>query len=65
VFGWEGDSLKRAMDTCTAADGIVTNCPALTVQTTEEMNQCRVPVKVNEKTEETCEFPLEWIRPDG
>ncbi|RXW16742.1 hypothetical protein EST38_g9113 [Candolleomyces aberdarensis] len=52
VFGWEGDSLKRAMDVCTGADGLVTKCSALTVQTTEEMNNCRVPVKVKEVIED-------------
>ncbi|KAF5341232.1 hypothetical protein D9611_006166 [Ephemerocybe angulata] len=51
VFGWEGDSLKRAMDQCTVPDGLVTSCTTLTLQTTEQMNNCRVPVKVPEVVE--------------
>ncbi|KAH6884766.1 hypothetical protein BKA70DRAFT_1574799 [Coprinopsis sp. MPI-PUGE-AT-0042] len=39
VFGWEGDSLQRAMDVCTGQDGIPQNCRALTLQTDEESKQ--------------------------
>ncbi|KAF6756027.1 hypothetical protein DFP72DRAFT_990029 [Ephemerocybe angulata] len=38
VFGWVGDSLQRAMDTCTGGDGIPTNCPELTVQDMDSRN---------------------------
>lgn len=63
VFGWEGDSLKRAMDVCTGVDGLVTTCPVLTVQTTEEMNKCRLPVKVKEVIEDKCQFIVALFRP--
>ncbi|TFK21040.1 hypothetical protein FA15DRAFT_624498 [Coprinopsis marcescibilis] len=52
VFGWEGDSLQRAMDVCTGGDGIPTHCEALTVQDIESMNNCRLPAKVPEVTED-------------
>ncbi|KAG2018822.1 hypothetical protein CC2G_008214 [Coprinopsis cinerea AmutBmut pab1-1] len=51
VFGWEGDSLQRAMEVCTGGDGIPTNCPALTVQDMDSMNQCRQPNKIDEIVE--------------
>ncbi|KAJ2923553.1 hypothetical protein H1R20_g13545, partial [Candolleomyces eurysporus] len=51
VFGWEGDSLKRAMDVCTGATGIPDDCPRLTQQSTQEMNACRQAVKVEEEVE--------------
>ncbi|KAH6897704.1 hypothetical protein BKA70DRAFT_1528238 [Coprinopsis sp. MPI-PUGE-AT-0042] len=53
VFGWEGDSLQRAMEVCTGGDGIPTNCPVLTVQDMDSMNNCRVPNKVPEPIEDT------------
>ncbi|KAJ2913877.1 hypothetical protein MD484_g6528, partial [Candolleomyces efflorescens] len=52
VFGWEGDSLKRAMDVCTGGDGLPQNCPALTLQDIETMNNCRLPAKVDEVVED-------------
>ncbi|TFK16835.1 hypothetical protein FA15DRAFT_711362 [Coprinopsis marcescibilis] len=52
VFGWEGDSLKRAMDVCTTGDGIPASCPVLTVQDTDTMNSCRQPSKVPEVIED-------------
>ncbi|KAF9522947.1 hypothetical protein CPB83DRAFT_863686 [Crepidotus variabilis] len=51
VFGWEGDSLKRAMDQCTSGTGIPWDCKALTLQDVDTMNQCRQPVKVEEPVE--------------
>ncbi|KAF6751933.1 hypothetical protein DFP72DRAFT_991213 [Ephemerocybe angulata] len=51
VFGWEGDSLQRAMDTCTGGDGIPTNCPELTVQDMDSMNACKQHAKVPEIVE--------------
>ncbi|KAH6911267.1 hypothetical protein BKA70DRAFT_1385040 [Coprinopsis sp. MPI-PUGE-AT-0042] len=53
VFGWEGDSLQRAMDVCTGQDGIPQNCRALTLQTDEEINKCVQTPVVDEVTEET------------
>ncbi|CAA7270298.1 unnamed protein product [Cyclocybe aegerita] len=51
VFGWEGDSLERAMRQCTGGDGIPWKCPALTVQDTDAMNNCRLPNQVPEVVE--------------
>ncbi|KAJ2932410.1 hypothetical protein H1R20_g4705, partial [Candolleomyces eurysporus] len=51
VFGWEGDSLQRAMDVCTGGDGIPTNCPELTVQDMDTMNACKVHATVPEVVE--------------
>jgi len=51
LFGWEGDSLQRAMDTCKNDFGYPESCPELTIQSDEEINSCTQPVKVNEKTE--------------
>ena len=54
VFGWEGDSLQRAVDVCTGGDGIPTNCPELTVQDTDSMNACKQPAYVPEIVEGQC-----------
>ncbi|TFK23812.1 hypothetical protein FA15DRAFT_593485 [Coprinopsis marcescibilis] len=51
VFGWEGDSLTRAMETCTTADGIPTDCTTLAVQDTDGMNRCKKGAQVPEITE--------------
>ncbi|TFK23865.1 hypothetical protein FA15DRAFT_656355 [Coprinopsis marcescibilis] len=52
VFGWEGDSLQRAMDKCGASIlGLPDSCPELTQISDEEMNSCKVPVMVDEITE--------------
>lgn len=56
VFGWEGDSLQRAMEECTGGDGIPTNCPPLTVQDMDSMNNCRLPAVVPEAVEEQCAY---------
>ncbi|KAJ3526220.1 hypothetical protein NMY22_g10256 [Coprinellus aureogranulatus] len=51
MFGWEGDSLARAMATCTDGIPAPENCTPLTVQDIGTMNNCRVPVKVPEIVE--------------
>ncbi|KAJ2912328.1 hypothetical protein MD484_g8082, partial [Candolleomyces efflorescens] len=51
VFGWEGDSLQRAMDTCLDAFGWPENCPELTILTDDEINQCVQQAKVDETVE--------------
>lgn len=56
MFGWEGDSLQRAMDTCDNFDGIPTKCAALTVQDTDTMNRCKKGVQVDEVAEKQCEY---------
>ncbi|KAJ2911675.1 hypothetical protein MD484_g8740, partial [Candolleomyces efflorescens] len=51
VFGWQGDSLKRAMDDegcMTSYPGI---CEVLTRRSEEEMARCRLAVRVPEITE--------------
>ncbi|KAJ2926536.1 hypothetical protein H1R20_g10567, partial [Candolleomyces eurysporus] len=52
LFGWEGDSLQRAMEVCTGGDGIPWNCPVLTTQDMETMNNCRQPNKIAEVVED-------------
>lgn len=51
IFGWEGDSLQRAMDKCTDIFGRPADCTELTLQTDEEMNQCAQLPRVDEKVE--------------
>lgn len=51
VFGWEGDSLARAMDSCANNDGVPTSCKVLTVQDTDAMNACKKAAQVPEITE--------------
>jgi hypothetical protein len=51
VFGWEGDSLQRAMDQCTDPAGRPDNCHALTVQTDQTINSCSQRAQVNEGVE--------------
>ncbi|CAA7271097.1 unnamed protein product [Cyclocybe aegerita] len=50
VFGWEGDSLQRAMDTCTDIGGNPPSCRALTVLSDADINRCTQSVQVNERT---------------
>jgi hypothetical protein len=54
LFGWEGDSLQRAMEVCTGGDGVPWNCPVLTTQDMETMNNCRQPNKIEEIVESQC-----------
>ncbi|KAJ3536620.1 hypothetical protein NMY22_g5956 [Coprinellus aureogranulatus] len=51
VFGWEGDSLQRAMDNCKDEFGHPDLCKELTLLTDEEMNSCTLPPLVPEKVE--------------
>jgi len=51
LFGWEGDSLQRAMDKCTDIGGVPEGCKELTLQTDEEMNSCVQQPRVNEVVE--------------
>ncbi|KAF6750595.1 hypothetical protein DFP72DRAFT_511799 [Ephemerocybe angulata] len=51
VFGWKGDSLQRAMDNCKDQFGYPEECHELTLQTDEEMNQCRKQAQVPEVVE--------------
>jgi hypothetical protein len=44
VFGWEGDSLQRAMD----SGCYLRNCSLLTPITPQVKNLCQVPVTVKE-----------------
>ncbi|KAJ3535585.1 hypothetical protein NMY22_g6420 [Coprinellus aureogranulatus] len=45
IFGWQGDALQRAMDTCNSYGG---PCPTLKTQTIEQANQCSQRVRVDE-----------------
>ncbi|EAU87499.2 hypothetical protein CC1G_11718 [Coprinopsis cinerea okayama7 len=51
LFGWEGDSLQRAMDNCFDYFGWPEACEVLTLQTDEEMDQCVKQTSINEVTE--------------
>ncbi|KAF6765376.1 hypothetical protein DFP72DRAFT_867648 [Ephemerocybe angulata] len=53
LFGWEGDSLQRAMDNCMDGFGWPEACTELTVQTDEEMNSCKLATKVGENVGES------------
>jgi hypothetical protein len=44
VFGWQDDTLQRAMDSAC----YLRNCTQLTAQTPEKKNKCQVPVTVRE-----------------
>ena len=58
LFGWEGDALQRAMDSCLDIFGRPETCRdlgGLTLQTDEEMNACTKQVQVDEVTEGRCE----------
>ncbi|KAF9523132.1 hypothetical protein CPB83DRAFT_821895 [Crepidotus variabilis] len=51
LFGWEGDSLQRAMDNCLDAFGTPEACSELTVLSDDEINQCAQPPQVDEVVE--------------
>jgi len=63
VFGWEGDSLQKAMDTCTSGSGIPWDCPVLTVQDIDAMNSCRQAEKVPEVSENQCQYRFPNLYP--
>lgn len=49
MFGWEGDTLQRAMDKCTEFNGDPTYCKEFQVQTDKELNSCTLPNVVDER----------------
>ncbi|KAJ2914852.1 hypothetical protein MD484_g5563, partial [Candolleomyces efflorescens] len=51
VFGWEGTSLQRAMDTCKDQFGTPEACRELTVLSDAEINRCVQKAVVNERVE--------------
>ncbi|KAJ2926694.1 hypothetical protein H1R20_g10409, partial [Candolleomyces eurysporus] len=51
VFGWQGDSLQRAMDRCTDLGGNPSGCRELTLVSDADMNRCTQQVKIDEVTE--------------
>ncbi|TEB24887.1 hypothetical protein FA13DRAFT_1638238 [Coprinellus micaceus] len=53
LFGWEGDSLQRAMDTCTDQGGQPESCRALTVQSDSQINACKQQPRIDEVVEGT------------
>ncbi|CAA7260885.1 unnamed protein product [Cyclocybe aegerita] len=53
VFGWEGDSLQRAMNTCTDIGGVPEGCRELTLLTDAQINSCTQRPQVDERVEGT------------
>lgn len=54
VFGWEGDSLQRAMDNCRDSFGWPEACASeLTILSDEEINQCVQRAQVDENIGES------------
>ncbi|TEB27281.1 hypothetical protein FA13DRAFT_1667136 [Coprinellus micaceus] len=51
MFGWEGDTLQRAMDKCTEFNGDPNYCKEFHVQNDDEVNACTVPSVVEERIE--------------
>lgn len=58
MFGWEGDALQRAMDKCLTAAGRPEECKELTMQSDEDMYNCKLRSVVPEVVEGTCELIL-------
>ncbi|TFK27413.1 hypothetical protein FA15DRAFT_653675 [Coprinopsis marcescibilis] len=52
LFGWEGDSLQRAMDNCLDMFGRPADCKELTLISDEEMNSCTLKPQVDERVED-------------
>ncbi|KAJ2912811.1 hypothetical protein MD484_g7613, partial [Candolleomyces efflorescens] len=63
LFGWEDDSLQRAMDTCTDQGGQPESCRALTVQSDSAINACRQKPVVDEVVEGTALRELPGCNP--
>ncbi|KAJ3545035.1 hypothetical protein NMY22_g2587 [Coprinellus aureogranulatus] len=53
VFGWEDDSLDRAMAHCNDRGDFPADCKELTILTDEEINTCTQPAVIDEVTEGT------------
>ncbi|KAF5340253.1 hypothetical protein D9611_007777 [Ephemerocybe angulata] len=51
VFGWEDDSLDRAMARCNDRGDFPADCKELTVLTDDQINSCTQKAQVNEVTE--------------
>ncbi|KAF6755041.1 hypothetical protein DFP72DRAFT_990244 [Ephemerocybe angulata] len=51
VFGWEGDSLQRALASDRCVSSLPENCDVLTLQNDKEINQCTQAPVVPEVTE--------------
>ncbi|KAJ3517488.1 hypothetical protein NLJ89_g481 [Agrocybe chaxingu] len=52
VFGWEGDSLQRAMDNCRDAFGDPSTCASqLTILSDAEINSCTQKPQINERVD--------------
>ncbi|TEB31882.1 hypothetical protein FA13DRAFT_1754676 [Coprinellus micaceus] len=51
VFGWDGDSLQRAMDRCTDLGGNPSGCRELTLVSDADMNRCTQQPRVDEVVE--------------
>ncbi|KAF5331266.1 hypothetical protein D9611_013095 [Ephemerocybe angulata] len=51
IFGWEGDSLQRAMDNCHDGFGWPEACPELTILSDEDINKCVQRPRVDEVVE--------------
>lgn len=63
LFGWEDDSLQRAMDTCTDQGGQPESCRALTVQSDSAINACKLRPVVDEVVEGTALRELPGCNP--
>ncbi|EJT97083.1 WSC-domain-containing protein [Dacryopinax primogenitus] len=46
--GWAEDVLQSAIDQCTNLSGLVSDCPVVTVRTSDQMNDCAMPSRVEE-----------------
>jgi len=63
LFDWEGDSLQRAMDTCTSGTGSPSDRKVLTVQDTDTMNTCRQAEMVPGVSENRCSYLFRHLYP--
>jgi hypothetical protein len=51
VFGWEGDALQRAMDSCFDTLGLPESCSTLKQQSDADMNNCKLKTVIDERVE--------------